>query len=419
MRLLYENCLADIHKIESESNVLLSYVDSLSKINLDKNYSFPESFLNLPSDKNILKEIEQVKKEKITGDLKYLIIIGIGGSSLGAKAVYDALIGFDDNFSQKLPKIIFSDTDNPDYLAEIRKLLAEIKNPSEVLINIITKSGDTMETIVNSEVLLSGLDLESRVVVMTNPGSKLEEQARQKGITVLNIPEKVGGRFSVFSIAGMLPVALCGIDASKILNGALSMREKCLNENLEENPALLSAVIEFEHYKNGKNIWDHFFFNSQLESLGKWCRQLIAESLGKDGKGPTPTVSIGTNDLHSMVQLYLGGPKDKNTTFVFVEKGREDETVPADFPQVVSGVSGKKVSELEKTVYEGVKKSYADAGLPFSEILLDDISEFSLGEFMMFKMIEILFLGKMIGVNPFGQPNVEDYKNNVRQALNN
>lgn len=420
MKFLHENCLVQKNDIENGSSKFSEYLNLLNDVVSKNSYEQPESFLHLPLDQEIRQKIQEIKNEKITSELKYIIVIGIGGSSLGAKAIYDALLGYDDSFSDKSPKMIFVDTDNPDFLFEVKNLLSSISNSEQVIINIITKSGDTMETVVNSEVLLEGAftGMESRIIVTTNAGSKLEQASKEKGISVFNIPEKVGGRFSVFSFAGMLPLALCGIDINKIAEGAVSANNEYLKES-SENLAILSAIIEYSHYKAGKNIWDHFFFNSQLESLGKWCRQLIAESLGKEGQGPTPTVSIGTNDLHSMVQLYLGGPKDKNTTFIFSEKNKNDELVPDSFPKVIEGVSGKEVSELAKIVFEGVKKTYFESGLPYSEIVLDGISEFSIGEFMQFKMIEVLCLAKLMNVNPFGQPNVELYKNNVREALSN
>ena len=181
------------------------------------------------------------------------------------------------------------------------------------------------------------------------------------------------------------------------------------------------------HYEIGKNISDLFLFANDLESLGKWCRQLIAESLGKEfnkkgetvNTGITPVVSIGSTDLHSMAQLYLGGPYDKFTTFLSVENSNSHINVPTleRYSKLVFGIQGTSLESVMSAIVEGTKAAFRKGGRPFMEIKLPYKSEYSIGQFLQFKMIETIFLGYLLDVNPFDQPNVESYKEETRKIL--
>jgi glucose-6-phosphate isomerase len=212
-----------------------------------------------------------------------------------------------------------------------------------------------------------------------------------------------------------------------LVEGASQIRTVCTNENIEENPALLSAATIFYHQKKGKNINDTFIFHPELESVGKWYRQLMGESLGKEHDlqgnvihaGVTPTVSVGSTDLHSVGQLYLGGPRDKITTFVYTEDTTQTVRIPdtLEFP-LVEGISGKNDSDIMKAICEGTKIAYKNQGLPFMEVILEKISEKELGAFLQFKMIEMMYLGQLLNVNAFDQPHVELYKVETKRILN-
>ena len=189
---------------------------------------------------------------------------------------------------------------------------------------------------------------------------------------------------------------------------------------------MVSAAVLFENFRMGKTINDNFIFHPELESLGKWHRQLMAESLGKGTEGEggtvrvgiTPTVSLGSIDLHSLGQLYVAGPRDKFTTFVWsASQDRSGVSTERVFPALAPEVKGKSFAEIMRAIYEGVKKTYIREGLPFVEIVLKDTSPYSLGEFMQFKMIETMFLGRLLDVNPFDQPNVESYKVETKKLL--
>lgn len=343
--------------------------------------TFDESFARLPRDEKTLRETEAAAKKVVAPSLRHILLIGIGGSNLGAKAIYDALYGaFDALETARFPKMLFADTVDPEYGNRLQKFLNGAR-PEELLAIAVSKSGATMESVENLKLAPAG----ASIVFITNRGSVWWKEAETRGALCLEIPKDVEGRFSVFSAAGLFPLRSAGIDITALREGAARVAPV---------DALPSAATLYLHYRNGKNIHDTFFFHPELESLGKWYRQLLAETCGKDGKGITPTTSVGTTDLHSVGQLYLGGPHDKVTTFVTT-----------------------KTSHEVSAIYEGVKKTYLNHGIPFMEAVLPDLSPRSLGAFMQFKMYEVVFLAKLLGVNPLDQPDVEVYKNAARTIL--
>ena len=384
----------------------------------DGEYFTPESFLRLPYDGRMITKVLDLAKKKKTDNLKYVIVVGIGGSNLGAKAVYDAIYGFTDiTDKNRYPKMIFADTNDSDFISSIKNLIKnDISKRDEIMVVVITKSGETTETIANAEVIISSLREKfevycDRIVAITNhpPHSKFSYLAEEKGIEKLEIPEHVGGRYSVFSAAGLFPLALVGIDIKKLLDGA----------GKNNKDAVVSAAILYLNLKDGKEINDLFVFHSELESFGKWYKQLIGESLGKNEEmNMLPTVSIGSTDLHSLGQLYLGGPKNRITTFV---TSKDDSTIKIEknreFTELVPSISGKTLSQIVDAISEGTKKAYSGEDLPFMEVKLKNISEYSIGQFMQFKMREVLYLGKLLNVNVFDQPDVELYKKETKDIL--
>ena len=427
MKFLYKNyCLLSDSEIEKTAQLLLPYTASLQKVVGQKNYQAPEASLCLPDDTDTLLKVEEILKKIDYSKLKYIIDIGIGGSNLGTKAIYDSLFGFFDVvYPDRIPKMFFADTNDPEFLSSITSFIeTAVKSKEEVIVNAISKSGGTTETTANADIILNTFsrkfgDVKDRVVVTTDKGSKLWEKADKLNFLKLAIPKLVGGRYSVFSAVGLFPLAAVGINIKSLLQGAKEQLQKDLSGTPEENAALTSAIILYLHNQKGININDNFFFDQELESVGKWYRQLMGESLGKDGKGITPTVSIGSTDLHSVGQLYLGGPKDKLTTFVSVENHPKDAVVPADgyLGDLTPMIKGKKTSQIMKAILEGVKIAYQNQNQPFTNVLLNDLSEKSLGEYLQFKMTEMMYLGKLLKVNPFDQPHVELYKVETKKIL--
>jgi glucose-6-phosphate isomerase len=366
---------------------------------------------------------------------RFVIVVGIGGSSLGTRAVQEAVFGKDYDQAKIKSQILYVETVDPDRIDGVCRLIEPILQENEnILINIISKSGNTTETIANALVLLELLKKYKKnysecVVITTDKDSKLWRVAKKLHMCTLEIPPKIGGRYSVFSPVGLFPLGLLGVDIFRLLQGGALMRKKCLNTNIVDNPAAISAIICYAHYLKGKNINDLFLFAVDLESLGKWYRQLMAESIGKESfsedekkiVGITPTVSIGSLDLHSMVQLYLGGPSDKVTTFVSLKKYNTSKRVGdhAGFSTLVKNIQGKPLQDIMDAILKGVKVAYEKNNHPFLEVILPDKSEGSLGQFIQFKMMEIMYLGALLEVNPFNQPQVDDYKRETQKILAN
>jgi len=436
MKFLYQNTsLVNPKKLGANASSLVEYVSHLKDVAEAGGYEADESSINLPFDDSFYVDSSRFAEEKVTNTLKYILVVGIGGSNLGTKAVYDATHGYTDILEKdRFPKIIFVDTLDTEFLLRLEKFINfEIAEPAEIIVNIISKSGGTTETMANMEFVMGilikkfGDSVLGRLVITTDFDSLLWKEAGNKNISRLGIPVKAGGRYSVFSNVGIFPLLCLGLDVKKLLEGAKEIRNKCLNEHFEDNPAMQSAIVLYENLKGGRVINDNFIFNSELESMGKWYRQLMGESLGKEkdlngetiNTGITPTISIGSTDLHSVGQLYLGGPKDKITTFIYSETIPKNVEVPNEriFPNVVEIISGKSMKHIIRAILDGVKASYGKGKLPFMEVVLDDISVHSLGQFMQFKMMEIMYLGRLMNVNAFDQPSVESYKTETKQIL--
>ncbi|MGF7229131.1 MAG: hypothetical protein ACQR33_04060 [Candidatus Saccharibacteria bacterium] len=406
------------------------YTDRLREIRQTATYQAPESSLNLPDDQALFAAAQELAAQKVTPALKYSIVVGIGGSNLGTKAVYDALLGYGDVMQpQRFPKMLFAETSDAEWLNRATELLATLTQPEEILITLISKSGGTTETLANFEIIMHAVhakfgDASERVVVITDQDSNLWNAAQAKHIACLSLPNTVGGRYSVLSAVGLFPLASVGIDITVLREGASQQLDHCLTG--PNNFAAQSAAVLATQLHAGKCINDNFFFHPELESLGKWYRQLMGESIGKektrDGQvahvGITPTVSLGSTDLHSVGQLYLGGPKDKITTFISA-RPTVPIAVPREriFPELVPMIDGKTASDIMTAILEGVKVAYQNTELPYMEVILDTIDEQSLGAFLQFKMLEIMYLGQLLNVNSFDQPSVEAYKIETKRLL--
>ena len=400
---------------------------------LNTSYEDDHASLTLPNDHYSVEKIKTTIKEKQKISPEYLIVVGIGGSNLGTIAVQEALLGRMYNQTGSTPKIVYADTVDSEALHRIVTLIEPVlQNGGNVLLNAVSKSGGTTETITNFQVLLEVIkkyrnNYQESIVITTDKNSKFWKYAEKQNYSTLEIPKKVGGRYSVFSAVGLFPLGILGINIDNLLNGASQMIQRCLSNTLHDNPAALSASLIYSHHQQGKNIHDLFLFDPDLESLGKWYRQLMGESIGKEydlngtrvHNGITPTVSIGSTDLHSMAQLYLGGPYDKFTTFVRVEQTNATVQIPA-LPSndvLVHGIEGKTLNDIMQAILQGVQKAFQKDKRPYVEITLPDKSAHSLGQFLQFKMMEMMFLGALCQVNPFDQPNVEAYKRETRSLL--
>ncbi len=365
---------------------LEEYLKTLDSLKTRAGYSKKEQFINLPLDeKNISEIMESVKEIKKTHFLKDLVIIGIGGSSLGTKAIYEAL-----KTTNTLPKIHFLNQINLEKIAKTADTLNK-KGENETLLIVVSKSGSTFETRKNYELLEKELKNEIKTIFITGKDSVLAQE--NKNQTILNIPENVGGRFSIFSPVGLFPLALTNVDILELLKGGMDARKISLQT--KENPTAETAAITWQNYKEGREIYNIFIFSPRLKTLGYWYQQLLGESLGKNEKGLFPVVTEGSKDLHSLQQYFVGGKKSVQHEFII----------------------SQEENRYQRTILKAVQKTYQQNNIPFKNTILPAINEFHLGKFMQDKMIEVLFLAKLLGINPFGQPDVESYKKNTEKLL--
>ncbi|MFT4249767.1 MAG: hypothetical protein ACMXYD_00155 [Candidatus Woesearchaeota archaeon] len=326
-----------------------------------------------------------------------LVIIGIGGSNLGTWAVHEAIHGELHNETAKT-KVYFADTTDAHQLTKLQQRLETIQGRTVYV--VISKSGTTAETIANASILVKDW---SDAIIITGKNSLLDGL---NGASTLHIQEQIGGRYSVFSAVGLLPLAILGININQLLAGARGALE-----NLEA----IAQQVNKEHEAN-KQITEAFFF-APLQRLGQWRRQLIAESLGKNGKGPLPTTRIGSTDLHSTAQRSLDGPNDTYTTFITVE---ETPTIPIPnnkTSQLVEDLADKTTKQLLEAIQEATMKAYEEANRPYKHLTLQKIHEKSIGALMQTMMLETMLQANLLGINAFDQPAVENYKKHTKENL--
>jgi glucose-6-phosphate isomerase len=399
---------------------------------LKKKYESKFASLYLPQDTELLnpllEEIQRVQKENI----KALVLVGIGGSNLGTLAIVQALFGLLSNEINAL-KVYFADTVDTDYIQQIKQCVEqELKQDNQVHVVVVTKSGATTETVANFEVFLDVLmcyrpkNYYEYITVITDENSPLAEIAQQRKFSTLYIPKLVGGRFSVLSAVGLFPLGILGVNIHDLIRGAHTIVDEIINE-VEFTATAKSAAIKYWYWQNNIRINNFFLFSVSLEGFGKWYRQLVAESLGKEhdreGKsvrvGITPTVSIGSTDLHSVGQLYLGGPRNFFTTFVTIEQNKNTIEIPKlnEFEECVKHIQGASLSSIMNAIVAGVKKAYQKEKLPFCSISVPELSPFYLGQLLQYAMLETMYLGTLLNINAFDQPHVELYKKETRKIL--
>ncbi|MDD2229777.1 MAG: glucose-6-phosphate isomerase [Candidatus Cloacimonetes bacterium] len=345
-----------------------------------------------------------------------MLVLGIGGSALGNKALYSAL-----KTERELPKkLLVYDNVDPVFLHEI---LVSI-NMDTTIFNIITKSGTTAETMAGYMILVDLIkkkypnDYRSRIIITTDKEKGfLRQVIKDEGYASFTVPDNVGGRFSVLTDVGLVSSAFCGMDIAALLDGAGAMRNRCSSADIMNNPAYLNGLLHFLYYRQGKNISVMMPYSNSLYDFADWYRQLWAESLGKrkDNKGrdiyvgQTPVKALGTTDQHSQVQLYSEGPNDKVFTFLTVENFNHDYTIPNLHPdrEEVSYLGGKKLSELLNAERFATEIALSNAMRPNCNIIFPQLDEYHLGEFIMLYEIQTVFTGKLLHINPLDQPGVE------------
>ncbi|WP_321334790.1 glucose-6-phosphate isomerase [uncultured Bacteroides sp.] len=376
---------------------------------------------------------EHLKDIKATAQIlrencDFVIVAGIGGSYLGARAVIEALTNSFTWLQEKktAPVIIYAGHNiGEDYLHELTQFLTDKKFG---LINI-SKSGTTTETALAFRLLKKqcedqrGKEMARKVIVAITDAKKGAARitADKEGYKSFIIPDNVGGRFSVLTPVGLLPIAVAGFDIEKLVAGACDMEKACGQDvPFAENPAAIYAATRNELYKSGKKIEILVNFNPKLHYVGEWWKQLYGESEGKENKGIFPAAVDFSTDLHSMGQWIQEGERTIYETVISVEKPNHKMLVPSDEANLdgLNFLAGKRVDEVNKMAELGTQLAHVDGGVPNIRIVLPELNEYGIGQLLYFFEIACGISGYILGVNPFNQPGVEAYKKNMFALLN-
>ena len=386
-------------------------------------------WLHLPS--SITKEhLDDLKAtaQTLRENCDVVIVAGIGGSYLGARAVIEAMSNSFAWLQEKKagqPTIIFAGHNiSEDYLFELTEFL---KDKKFGVINI-SKSGTTTETALAFRLLKKqcedqrGKEMARKVIVAVTDAKKgaARTTADKEGYKSFIIPDNVGGRFSVLTPVGLLPIAVAGIDIDQLVAGACEMEKVCANENMYENPAALYAATRNELYQSGKKIEILVNFQPKLHYFMEWWKQLYGESEGKDLKGIYPSSVDFSTDLHSMGQWIQQGERSIFETVVSVETPSHELHFPSDEENLdgLNFLAGKRIDEVNKMAELGTQLAHVDGGVPNLRVSVPSLNEYYLGQLIYFFEKACGISGYLLEVNPFNQPGVEAYKKNMFALLN-
>jgi glucose-6-phosphate isomerase len=381
---------------------------------------------------------------RLRSDVDRVVVLGTGGSYLGARALFDAICNTyhneqPDRMRMGRPRMYFegNSLDN-DALQDLLDLLENTcvdPNLGEERWGavVISKSGDTLETATAYRVIRGELSryygnssetIRKFVIPITGPTGKLHDLCEKDGFKpedILRIPDGVGGRFAVFTAAGLVPAAIAGLDVLALLLGASAMTQRFLSEPFERNPVLqYAAVNHLMATEVGKPTRVTAVWSKKLEALGWWYDQLLAESLGKQACGPTPVTAVYPRDLHSRGQQHQEGTREKLINNVFVRGTRHAPIAigMADRNEDdLNQFSRKTIPDVLKAAHQGTTQAYADTARPTTDLVLPALSEHVMGQVMQMLMLATVVEGRLLGVNPYGQPGVEAYKRNMVRIL--
>jgi glucose-6-phosphate isomerase len=376
------------------------------------------AFLTLPDDNDLVKKIEKFASGQKKNKWENIVVLGIGGSALGLIALREAVLGPLYNLHSR-PRLFVLDNIDPTYTADFFSAIDVHKS----LFIVISKSGTTVEPMALYAIARGKFkqsDVKKHFVFVTDPKEGLlRDIAKKDGITSFEVPQTVGGRFSIFSAVGLLPAALIGIDIKAIFGGANKMRSQIEKSAPEKNPALLLAAAQYlMDTKKGKNMTVMMPYSSSLYRTADWYRQLLAESIGKNEKtGPTPLKALGTTDQHSQLQLYIEGPNNKLIIFLTSKAFAKDPKIGNILPKEIGYLNGKKLSEIMSAACAGTAGSLTAAKRPNLTIELSTCDEENFGALIMLLEFQVVLLGFMYKVNAFDQPGVEHEKKITKSLL--
>lgn len=379
------------------------------------------------NQESVVEDIIATAKD-IKKNFDSFVVLGIGGSALGPMAVFQALCHLHHNelpkSKRKAPKFYVEDNVDPERMAA----LLDVIDVKKTMFNVITKSGSTSETMSQYLIIMDilkrelGADAPNHIIATTSETKgNLIKIAKKEGLKTFYIPDGVGGRFSELCPVGLLPAAVLGINIKLLLKGAAYMDKKCSSENASKNPALMAALLQFIAMEKGCNISVMMPYADGLKLMADWYAQLWGESLGKavdlNGKeifaGQTPVKALGVTDQHSQVQLYTEGPFDKVITFIGVDEYRKTVTISDGCPDIagVNFLCGHTMNELISAEMNATEYAVTRSGRLNNRIMLPELNAFTLGQLMMFFMLQTAYAGALLNIDTFNQPGVEEGKN--------
>lgn len=366
-------------------------------------------------DENAIKKVKEIAAKVKKDRIETVVWIGIGGSGLGPRVMQEVF-----ETPQTLEMIII-DTIDPAAL----QMYLEIIDWKKALIVVASKSGGTLETISafflywDALRQVRGLQAADQVIALTDAHQGwLHDFSIDHGITILPIPEETGGRYSIFTPVGLLPLALLGADVDRFIEGAIDMDEQSRSEQLEENPAAMLAAAQFLlDSKKGYLMRVIMPYAHRLQSFARWNQQLVAESLGKNEVvNPFPVAAIGSQDQHSMLQQWMQGPRKAWHLFIReVEKPRV--FIPQDIPEQWSYIAGKSFGQLVDAFCDGTSMGLMNVKRPSVMLSVTRLDEYHLAQLFYCLIAEVIFLGKLYRVDPYGQPGVEASKHIAKEIL--
>lgn len=359
--------------------------------------------------------------QKIQNDSDVFVVCGIGGSYLGARAAIEMINGL---YAQKKPEIIFmGNTFSSSYIAQVMDYIKD----KEVSVNVISKSGTTTETSIAFRILKQfmegkyGEDAKKRIYATTDKArGTLKALADKEGYETFVIPDDIGGRFSVITPVGLLPIAVAGIDIDEIMKGLHDGMGEYGDADLDKNPAYRYAVARRILQNEGYDVELFVNYEMQMQMIAEWWKQLFGESEGKDGKGILPDSVCNSTDLHSLGQFVQDGKKILFETNLYVEKPMIDLTFPSDDENLdnMNYLAGKSIDWVNKMAAKGTLQAHEETGgVPNIIITMPDMSAYSFGNMCMFYFKAIAMTTLMNDSNPFNQPGVEVYKKNMFKLL--
>ncbi len=413
---------------------IMEYKEQVENIHkeLHKRTSDEKDFvgwLELPSNYD-KKEFSRIKKaaKKIKKESDILIVIGIGGSYLGARAVIESLTSTFNNMltekQRRYPQILYVGNNlSPNYINELIEYIGD----KDFSVNVISKSGTTTEPAIAFRIFREilenkyGIDeARSRIYVTTDKErGALKTLADNEGYEKFVIPDNVGGRYSVLTAVGLLPIATAGIDIDKLMQGARNAQERYDDSNLKYNECYKYAVARNILYKLYKNTEILVNYEPKMHYFTEWWKQLYGESEGKDQKGIFPAGVDFTTDLHSMGQYIQEGRRNLFETVISIENPKSDITINSDEDNLdgLNYLAGKTLDYVNKKAMEGTVEAHVSGDVPNIMLSIENLNEENIGELIYFFEKACAMSGMILGVNPFNQPGVEEYKKNMFKLL--